>query len=91
MSALPPTSACSALRAAGEIGDLDLEPLVLEVALALGHGERQVVEEGLAADRDGDLLLLGACASAASTGSAVVIAVPAPCLPWIERWMPSNA
>src|SRR6185437_7757912 len=40
-------------------GYLDLEPLVLEIALALGHGERQVVEEVLAADRDDDVVLLG--------------------------------
>jgi hypothetical protein len=45
-------------RAAGEIRDLDLEPLVLEVALALRDRERQVVEQALAAHRDRDLLLL---------------------------------
>ena len=51
-SALPPISACSALRAAGEIGDFDVEALVLEVAEPVGDGERQVIERVLAADRE---------------------------------------
>jgi hypothetical protein len=42
-----------------EIRDLDIEALVPEVAFALGDRERQVVEKGLAADRDRDLRLLG--------------------------------
>ena len=47
------------LRAAGEIGDLDVEALVLEIALPLGDRQRQVVEQRLAADADGELRLLG--------------------------------
>ncbi len=45
-------------RAAGEIGDGHVEPLGLEVAQALGDGERQVVQQVLAADRERELGLL---------------------------------
>jgi hypothetical protein len=59
-------------RAAGEVEDLDVEPLGLEVALALGDRERQVVEQRLAADADRELGFSGAWAAAGetSTGTA---------------------
>jgi hypothetical protein len=47
------------LGAAGEVEDLDVEPLGLEVALLLGDGKRQIVEERLATDADGELGLFG--------------------------------
>ena len=46
------------LRAAAEIVDGDVEPLLLEVAEPLADGQRQIVERGLAADAEGDLLSL---------------------------------
>ena len=39
-------------RAAGEIGNLDVQALVLEIAEPLGDRERQVEQRGLAADRE---------------------------------------
>ena len=39
-------------RAALEIGDLDLEAGVAEIAEALGHGEREIEQRGAAADRE---------------------------------------
>ena len=48
------------LRAAGEVVDLDVEPLGLEIAVALGDRERQIVEQRLAADGDGELRLFRA-------------------------------
>jgi hypothetical protein len=47
------------LRAAAEIVDGDVESLLLEVAEALADRQRKVVQRGLAADREGELLLLG--------------------------------
>jgi hypothetical protein len=47
------------LRAAGEVDDGRLQPLVLEVAALLGDGQRQVVQQVLAADGDRQLGLLG--------------------------------
>ena len=52
------------LRAAGEIGDRDVQPLGLEVAAALGDRQRQVVQQVLAADRDRQLGLLEGLAAA---------------------------
>ena len=46
------------LRAAAEIVDLDVEPLLLEEALPLGDGQRQVVEQRLAADAERQSRLL---------------------------------
>ena len=45
-------------RAAGEIGDRDVEAFGLEVAQALGDRQRQVVQQVLAADGDRQLRLL---------------------------------
>jgi hypothetical protein len=45
-------------RAAGEIGDGDVEPFGLEIALAFGDRQRQVVKKVLAADGDRQLGLL---------------------------------
>ena len=45
-------------RAAREVEDLDVQALGLEVALPLGDGQRQVVEQRLAADADRELGLL---------------------------------
>ena len=45
-------------RAAREVADAHVQALVLEVAQALGDGERQVVQRGLAADRDVHVALL---------------------------------
>jgi hypothetical protein len=53
MSALPPTERAQG-REPPRSWDLDLDALLLEVALALGNRERQVIEEVLASDRDGD-------------------------------------
>jgi hypothetical protein len=39
-------------RAAGEVEDFDVEPFRLEIAVALGDGQRQVLEQRLAADAD---------------------------------------
>src|SRR5207249_4989281 len=44
--------------ATGKIADADVESLVLEEAKPLGEGKRQVIERGLAADRDVHLALL---------------------------------
>ena len=46
------------LRAAGEIVDRHVEALLLEIAELLGDGQRQVVQQALAADAERDLLLL---------------------------------
>src|SRR5262249_50547405 len=47
------------LRAAAEVVDGDVEALLLEVAEPLCNGQRQIVERGLAADAQSDLLLFG--------------------------------
>jgi hypothetical protein len=47
------------LRAAAEIVDGDVEPLLLEVAEALADRQRKIVQRGLATDREGELLFLG--------------------------------
>ena len=60
------------LRAAAEVVDGDVEPLLLEVAEPLADGQRQVVERGLAADGEGDLLLLDAGWAWAWPGAAAV-------------------
>ena len=54
-SALPPTTALSAFEPPLKSLILRFEPLVLEIPELLGDGERQVVERGLAADRDVDV------------------------------------
>src|SRR5262249_57014339 len=46
------------LRAAAEVVDGDVEALLLEVAEPLADRERQIVERGLAADGERELLLL---------------------------------
>jgi hypothetical protein len=46
------------LGAAGKVGDGDVQTLVLEVTARLGDGQRQVVDQGLAAHGDLDLGLL---------------------------------
>src|SRR5690606_26442228 len=44
-------------RAAGEVVDRDVQPFLLEEALALGDGQREVVEKRLAADAQGQVRL----------------------------------
>jgi hypothetical protein len=39
-------------RASGEIGDIELEPLLAEQAEALGDGKRQIVQRRLSANRE---------------------------------------
>ena len=46
-------------RTAREVLDLDVESFRLEIALLLGDGQRQVIEQRLAADADRELRLLG--------------------------------
>jgi hypothetical protein len=46
------------LRTAAEIIDGDVEALLLEIAEALADRQRQIIERGLAADREGHLFLL---------------------------------
>src|SRR5690606_19436442 len=46
-------------RTAAEIVDLDIEALVLEIALPLRDRQRKIIEELLAADAERELRLLG--------------------------------
>ena len=57
MSTLPPSSACSAFAPPGKSRISTSRPSCLEVAVALGDRQRQVVEQRLAADADGELRL----------------------------------
>ena len=56
------------LRAALEIVDLDVEPLLLEEAELLGERQRQVVERVAAADAELDVLLLRRLGAGAAGG-----------------------
>ena len=54
-SALPPDHRPQGLRAAGEVDDGQVQPFGLEVAALLGDGQRQVVQQVLAAHGQRDL------------------------------------
>ena len=56
------------LGAALEVVDLDVDACLLEEALALGDGQREVIEGGLAADREDHLALLGLALGARDIG-----------------------
>ena len=65
------------LRAAAEVVDGDVEALLLEIAEPLADGQRQIVQRGLAADAEGDLLLLdGLRRQAAPVNESTTASVP---------------